>query len=232
MQIHLVKVIWRTSAVLAIVLAGALAFATQGNTSSRESVSNVSVADTAAAAKEHSKILIVDYHVVKDCVVHANYPINPGNHAWTVPKGSKIGWRYNVTGKVAAVSDVDHPNQFPHWGFVEDSGCIGKSVGQTKKLGNGKTISYPAGVPVPARILSGRSQNDAGWRSVDWRPSGGAIPGAHRALGHNATLRDTPGDFVIGNVYAAWQVRPTGARKNGYTLVYVPSLQRWGWLQL
>jgi hypothetical protein len=228
MQIHLMRLTVRIAAALAIVVAGAWAL-TAGGTS-QASTSTLAVAD--AAAKAHSRILIVDYHVVKDCVVHANYPINPGGHHWTINKGSKIGWRYNVNSKVAAVSDVEHPDRFPHWGFVEDSSCIGTSVGQTAKDANGHTISYPAGVPMPKRILSGRSQNESGWRAVEWQPKGGAIPAAHRALGHNATLRDTPGDFVIGNVFAAWQVRPTGEQQNGYTKVYVPSLQRWGWLQL
>jgi hypothetical protein len=154
-------------------------------------------------------------------------------------KPAKIAWRFNVTKKVAAVSDPAQPNAFPHWGFVTDSSCIGKSTGQTSHYEiyhNGKwvtkKISYPAGVPMPTRILSGRSQNASGWRTVAWHPDHGAVPNIQRKLGHNRTLRDTPLGFVIGNVYDSWHVRPTTTHKNGYTKVYVPSLNRWGWLQL
>jgi hypothetical protein len=187
----------------------------------------------------HRRILIVDYSVRSDCKVHANYPVNPGDHGWTIPKGAKISWRFNVTSKVAAISDPAATSAFPHWGFVEDSGCIGTSTGQRssyQQFHNGKWVthetSFPAGRPVPSRILSGRSQYAPYWRAVDWHPDHGAVPAAHRQLGHNRTLRDAPHRFVIGNVYADWQVRPTGEVRDGYTKVYVPSLHRWGWLQL
>src|SRR5207248_991272 len=84
---------------------------------------------------------------------------------------------------------------FRHWGFVEDSSCIGTSTGQVS-TNHGKKITYPAGQPMPKRILSGRSQNKPYWRTVDWHPDHGAIPGGQRALGHNATLRDAPQEVI------------------------------------
>jgi hypothetical protein len=154
----------------------------------------------------HRRILIVTYHVVSNCTVLANYPVNPGGRQWTIPAGRTINWRYNVTSRVAAVSDpAGHAKGFPWWGFVADSGCIGTSVGQTGSyqiFHNGRwetrTIRYPAGRPVPKRILSGRSQFPPYWRAVDWRPSHGAIPAAQRRMTHNATLRDAANRFVIG----------------------------------
>ncbi|HKS47968.1 MAG TPA: hypothetical protein VJT49_23220 [Amycolatopsis sp.] len=190
--------------------------------------------------KGHRRILLVTYYTAKDCVVHPNYPTNPGKPSWTIQEGAKIIWRYNVTSKVAAISDPARDG-FPHWGFVEDSTCIGKSTGQDPHnytvTENGKEVvkktpPYPAGVPMPQRILSGRSQYAPFWRQVDWRPDHGAEPTKRHTMTHNATLRDAPHRFVIGNVYNTWEVRPTSKTQDGYTEVYVPSLGRWGWLQL
>lgn len=203
-----------------------------------------SSAGTAAGPAEgdvrgHRRILIVRYHVTKDCTIQANYPRNPGDRRWTIPAGATINWRYNVTSRVAAVSDpAGHAKGFPWWGFVTDSSCIGASVGQTGSyqiFHNGRwetrAISYPAGRPVPKRILSGRSQFAPYWRAVDWRPSHGAVPAAKRRTTHNATLRDAANRFVIGNVFAGWQIRPTSTHSRGMTKVYVTALHRWGWLQ-
>jgi len=49
-------------------------------------------------------------------------------------------------------------------------------------------------------------------------------------MGRNATLRDRPNRFVIGNVFAGWRVRSTEAHARGWTKVYVPVLRRWGWV--
>jgi hypothetical protein len=184
----------------------------------------------------HRRILLVTYTVQKPCTVLANYPVNPGGRQQAVASG-KIIWRYNVNSRVAAVAIPG--GAFPHWGFVTDRTCIGRSTGQTTTyqiFHNGRwvtrTVRFPAGQPVPSRIRSGRSQFSPFWLHVDWRPQHGAIPTAKRTLGHNATLRDAANRFVIGNVYAHWQVRPTSQRSNGMTKVYVPALRRWGWLQL
>lgn len=231
--------------VAALVAAGLV---TTGAVTAAELAGGRTAGATAAAAdppkegdvRGHRRILIVRYHAVKDCTILANYPRNPGDRRWTIPAGGTINWRYNVTSRVAAVSDpAGHDKGFPWWGFVTDSSCIGTSVGQTgsyQVFHNGqwetRTTSYPAGRPVPKRILSGRSQFDPFWRKVDWRPSHGAVPAAKRSMTHNATLRDAANRFVIGNVFAGWQVRPTSAHRGGMTKVYVPALHKWGWLQL
>lgn len=244
---------WLLVALLGIV-AGALApVVTQAASArpapaSQEHVSNLqpsAALPAAAAAKPpkegdvrgHRRILLVTYALQKPCVVQANYPLNPGGRQQTVTSG-KIIWRYNVSRTVAAVA-IPGAN-FPNWGFVTDRTCIGKSTGQTGSyqiFHNGHWVTkatppYPAGQPVPNRILSGRSQFKPYWKHVDWRPSHGAIPAAKRRLGHNATLRDAANQFVIGNVYASWQVRPTSQHSHGMTKVYVPALHRWGWLAL
>lgn len=231
--------------VAALAVAGLV---TTGAVVTAEVVGGRSASAAAAAAdapKEgdvsgHRRILIVRYHTVKNCTILANYPVNPGGRGWTIPAGATVNWRYNVTSKVAAVSDpAGHAKGFPWWGFVSDSSCIGRSVGQTgsyRIFHNGqwetRPISYPAGRPVPKRILSGRSQFDPYWRAVDWRPSHGAVPAAKRRMTHNATLRDAANRFVIGTVFNGWQVRPTAERRSGMTKVYVTALHRWGWLQL
>jgi hypothetical protein len=197
----------------------------------------------------HTRILIVKYTVVKTCHVQRNYPLNPGTgrKAWTIEPGPKavVGWRFNITANVAMISDPTAPD-FPHWGIVTNSDCIGKTVGQDghylryeKK--NGKlgwvryeTPSIPAGQPMPTVILSGHSQNKKThyWNTVDWTPKGPAIPAVKQKMAHNATLRDRPNEFVIANVMKGWEVRPTSEKRGTYTRVYVPSLKRWGWLQI
>lgn len=264
MQSHMVTRLLRRVASVSLALAGifGLAVVLDGTSTPPIALQNASLATTTAddqigeddddnavaathkpkegeVVKGHRRILLVTYHVRKDCVVHPNYPTNPGGRHWTIRTGEKIIWRYNVTSKVAAVSDP--AGGFPHWGFVEDSTCIGTSTGQDAQeytvIEHGKEVvkktpPYPAGVAMPTRILSGRSQYEPFWRKVDWRPDHGAVPGARHKMTHNATLRDAPHRFVIGNVYDTWEVRPTGRTQDGYTEVYVPSLGRWGWLQL
>jgi len=265
MQIHIVMRLLRRGIGISLAVAGVLGVAIVASGTSTSAVAvpigNLATTtadnqlgedgdDTAVAVshkpkegevvKGHRRILLVTYYVATDCVVHLNYPTNPSNRSWTIRKGAKIIWRYNVTSKVAAVSDPARDG-FPHWGFVEDSTCIGKSTSQDpnnyKVIENGKEVvkktpPYPAGVSIPKRILSGRSQYAPFWRKVDCRPDHGAVPGARHKMTHNATLRDAPHRFVIGNVYDNWEVRPTGKTQDGYTEVYVPSLGRWGWLQL
>jgi hypothetical protein len=185
----------------------------------------------------HRRILLVTYAIQKPCVVLPNYPRNPGGHKPITVTSGKIIWRYNVSRTVAAVAVPGAT--FPHWGFVTDRSCIGRSTGQASSyqvFHNGrwvtKKVAYPAGQPVPNRILSGRSQFKPYWKHVDWRPSHAAVPAGMRRLGHNATLRDAANQFVIGNVYSTWQVRPTPQHSHGMTKVYVPALRRWGWLEL
>jgi hypothetical protein len=238
--------ILRRRTVAALVVAG---LATTGAVTAAQLTGDRPAGAAAAAAaappkegdvKGHRRILIVTYHTTKACTIMANYPHNQGNRTWTIPAGSTINWRYNVTSKVAAISDPrGGAKGFPWWGFTTDSSCIGTSVGQTggyQIFHNGKwearTISYPAGKAVPKRILSGRSQFSPYWKKIDWHPSHGAVPSKKHTMTHNATLRDAANRFVIGNVYDGWQVRPTSQRSHGMTKVYVPSLHRWGWLQV
>jgi hypothetical protein len=184
----------------------------------------------------HRRILIVRYHVTRACVVRPNARRAAG--AWTIAPGSTINWRYNVSRTVAAVSDPrGHAKGFPWWGFVTDSGCIGRSVGQTgsyQVFHHGRwvrhRISYPAGRPRPTRLLQGRSQFRPFWTAVDYSVAHGSTPRHLVRLGHPATLRDRPDRFVIGNVFAGWRVRSTRARPHGWTKVYVPALHRWGWV--
>lgn len=196
----------------------------------------------------HTRILLVTYSVRTECQIQNNYPVNPGASpkTWTIKPGSKIIWRYNVNAHVALISDPAR-GAFPHWGFVTNSECIGTTLGQQGaywrfEKANGGTARWvkhatpqiPAGQPIPQRTLAGRSQSAKThyWNTVDWTPAGPAVPAAHQKAPHDRTLRDRPNEFVIGNVKAGWEIRPTGERRAGYTKVYVPSLKRWGWLQL
>ena len=198
----------------------------------------------------HTRILIVRYRAAKDCQVQANYPVNPGAGAtWTIKAGKEIGWRFNVDAHVAEVFDPARAtaHTFPHWGFVTDRTCIGKSISnrsaywrfqKTKTKPHGAWVrhvtTYPAGQRVPTRIHYGRSQNKKThyWNHVEWDKTYGAIPATDTVVKHNRTLRDRPNEFVIGNVRAGWHVRTTHETKAGYTKVYVPVLHKWGWLQL
>ena len=197
----------------------------------------------------HTRILIVRYRAETDCQIKANYPVNPGGKndwtEWTIPAGKEIGWRFNVNDHVAEIWDPARVGSGkPHWGFVTNRKCIGKSTTDNQsaywtyeknKKWKRHPISYPAGRPVPKHImLAGRSQKPENhyWNKVDWNKRYGAIPATAIKLGQDRTLRDRPNEFVVGNVKAGWQVRPTNEKKAGYTKVYVPSLDLWGWLEL
>jgi hypothetical protein len=194
-----------------------------------------------ATAKEgdvrgHRRILIIRYKTVADCVIYPN--VDRASGAWTIPAGRTVNWRYNVSSRVAAVSDpAGHAKGFPWWGFTVDSSCIGTSTGQLGHYDvfhHGRWVRHDlvflAGRPMPRRVLSGRSQFAPYWRAVDWRISHGGIPTHLVRMTHNATLRDQPDRFVIGNVYADWRVRAASAHPSGWTKVYVPVLDRWGWV--
>lgn len=75
---------------------------------------------------------------------------------WTIGTTDVVAWRYNINSTWAMVSDQKYRNSptHPWWGIVRRS-CIGNSIG-------GEPFptpesSYPAGRPIPNRILEGRS---------------------------------------------------------------------------
>jgi hypothetical protein len=181
-----------------------------------------------AGAAPHTAKLLVRYATTAPCVIHPNYPkagvVGNAGRTWTVPAGRSIVWRYNVNATWAAVSDPDRAarKQFPWWGFTR-SACIGRSIRQA---------GYPAGVAVPGRILSGRSQQAAGWRDVVFSVPPAPVTARHRRITGNGTLRD-PANFVIGNVFPGWHVEVTGRTRSGghWVEVYVPNARRWGYIE-
>lgn len=181
-----------------------------------------------AGAAPHTKKLLVRYATQAPCTIYPNFPkdgvLGNTGRTWTIPDRQTIVWRYNVNQTWAAVSDPERAarKQFPWWGFTRQS-CIGRSVEQT---------GYPAGQPVPTRILSGRSQQASGWREVVFSVPPAAVTSHHHRVRDNGTLRD-PANFVIGNVFPGWHVEVTGrTRSHGHWVeVYVPNARRWGYLE-
>lgn len=194
-------------------------------------LARAAAAPPATASAKRKKRLIVYYRARTDCTIYPNYP-KPGvvgneSRIWSVPAGRRIKWRYNVNSEWAAVSDParSEADQFAWWGFTRKS-CIGASIKQS---------GYPEGVPVPSRILEGRSAVRAsGWRSVDFSvtPASVVAGGRSQKVNANATLRD-PADFFIGNVYDGWHVDRTAQydSKRVWVVVYSPQAKRWGYVQ-
>jgi len=97
----------------------------------------------------------LDYAVAAGCTVYPNYPKEGviGNQiGWTSGTTDVVAWRYNINSTWAMVSDQKYRNSTTHpwWGIVRRS-CIGTSIG-------GEPFptpesSYPAGRPIPNRIL-------------------------------------------------------------------------------
>lgn len=188
----------------------------------------------AAAAAGRNVALILDYRVVKNCAVHPNQPKDGviGNDIdWTIGPSDIVAWRYNVNDTWAMISDKKYRGSGTHpwWGFVRRE-CIGTSIGGEPFPT--PTSSYPAGRPIPSRLLEGRSAVEADhYRTVDFRPAPARVIDDHKRIDSKGTLRDYPNRFVIGNVFAGWHVHQTDRHSNGWTLVYVPNAKRWGWVQ-
>lgn len=181
----------------------------------------------AEPANQHSSKLLVRYATKSTCTIVPNYPPNDavGNgRTWDIPTGKTIIWRYNVDSSWAVVSDPVRADnkQFPWWGFTKRA-CIGDSI---------KQQDFPAGQPVPTRILEGRSQQASGWRSVEFHVPPAQVVAQHKKTDSNATLRD-PANFFIGNVYQDWHVDVTDkTRANGHWVkVYVPNAKLWGYIE-
>ena len=184
-------------------------------------------AHPASGSRPAATKLFVRYATRHTCNVYLNYPksgVRGNDHPFKVPAGRQIIWRYNVDSTWAMVS---YPNRahrdFPWWGFTRRS-CIGRSVQQS---------DYPAGQPVPRRILEGRSRVFAsGWRPVEFNMSASGVARRHVQVTRNATLRD-PANFVIGNVPKGWHVDTTTVRrsKGHWVKVYVPNARRWGYIE-
>jgi hypothetical protein len=188
----------------------------------------------ASVAAQRDVALILDYSVAKTCTVYPNYPkegVIGNNIGWTIAPGEVVAWRYNVNEHYAMISDKKYRSSPSHawWGFVDPT-CIGTSLG-------GEPFptpesSYPAGEPVPQRLLEGRSAVEADhYRVVDFRVAPGTVVNDYKEITSKGTLRDAANRFVIGNVDAGWHVHQTGERNAGWTKVYVPNAQRWGWVQ-
>jgi hypothetical protein len=192
----------------------------------------VGIMPSEAAAPRRNIALILDYQTAKSCTVYPNYPkagVKGNNIGWKINPGDKVSWRYNVNRTWAVISDVKYEHsQHPWWGFTHRS-CIGGSIGGEHFPT--PTSSYPAGKPIPSRILQGRSATTAShYRRVNFTPSSGHVIKSQR-IDSMGTLRDARGRFVIGNVFPGWHVRRTNVVDGMWTKVYVPQAKRWGWIQ-
>lgn len=167
--------------------------------------------------------LLIRYATKRTCVLYPNY--RKKGTAWKISAGHSIIWRYNIDHKWAMVSDPHRAKRrhYPWWG-VTLRGCIGKSIKQT---------GYPAGRPVPHRVLQARSRvAKSGWRRVIWKVPAGPIVRRNIAVRRNATLRD-PANLVLGNVASHTKVHRTSTtRSKGFWVkVYVPKLHRYGYIE-
>lgn len=191
------------------------------------------VASRPAAAAKRNIALILDYTVAYSCPVYPNYPKEGviGNQiGWSIAPGDIVGWRYNINDTWAMVSDKKYRNTSHPWWGITPRACIGTSVG-------GEPFptpesSYPAGRPIPNRLLEGRSAVEADhYAAVDFRPSPrGTEVDPYRQINSMGTLRDAPNSFVIGNVFPGWHVHTMDQHSGGWTFVYVPNAKRWGWV--
>lgn len=222
----------RNAALLAVGLATAVALpllvgtsATASPARSAHGAAAPEAAAPAAPAAARTKLMI-RYAVRSTCTVYPNYPkqgvVGNSGRTWTIPAGKSLIWRYNVNREWALISDPSRAKRtFPWWGFTRRD-CIGRSIRQS---------AYPAGEPVPSRILEGRSQRSSGWRPVDFSVAPAAVVRRHK-LTSTATLRD-PANFVIGNGFPGWTVEVTAkTRSNGHwVLVHLPNAKRWGYME-
>jgi hypothetical protein len=206
----------KTSKRLTLALAGTIALLASGMTPIAQSV-----------AEAESVKLFVWYEAKTDCEVFPNYPkagVKGQGLGWTIPAGNSVIWRYNINDTWSVVTDPSRAKQtFPWWGVTKRS-CIGESKEQE---------GYPEGIPVPSRVLEGRSKvYSSGWRPVEFSQGPETIVRHGVEVERNATLRDRA-NFMVGNVFAGWKVDVTGlTRSNGHWVyVYSPGARRWGYIE-
>ncbi|PZS18811.1 MAG: hypothetical protein DLM57_05465 [Pseudonocardiales bacterium] len=192
----------------------------------------VAVTHANASAPKRNIALILDYRVAYTCPVYPNYPKAGviANQPWAITPTDIVAWRYNVNDTWAMISDKKYRNTSHAWWGFTPRVCIAGSVGGEHFPT--PTSSYPAGVPIPSKILQGRSAVTAShYRSVNFTPSPGHVVNASKRINSRGTLRDARGRFVIGNVFAGWHVHQTNVHDGPWTLVYVPNAMRWGWVE-
>lgn len=89
------------------------------------------VSTSPAQAADRTIALILDYRVVSTCPVYTNYPKEGVSRrdAWWITPSDIVGWRYNVNGDWAMISDKKYrKTSHAWWGFTPRV-CIGGSVG-------------------------------------------------------------------------------------------------------
>lgn len=192
----------------------------------------------ADASTQYPKNWRPEAKLTRDCSVRWNYPA-PGVQLRVTPlkQGAEVSIRYNVSGGsfrdpqthhltytgtalVEVMARANHkPEKInPHWGFIDRS-CLSRQL------------------PLPA--LSGVG-GDGQPRKVDINPDGSAGPGQGASL-HitgNATVRDAPRAFVVGNLTSSrhdvfridtanCHVGDTADWVHGYA----PAARQWGYVQ-
>ncbi|MET8157295.1 hypothetical protein ABZT47_13040 [Sphaerisporangium sp. NPDC005289] len=205
----------------AAAVAGSSVLLFGGLTTSTDSTALAQSSSSTASAMQREKLMVF-YATKAPCTILTNYG-HPAI-AWQVPAGAHLVWRYNIDATWAMVSQPAREASagFPWWGVTQRS-CLGNSIQQKE---------YPAGVPVPSSILTGRSQRESGWRPVRWNVSPSPVARRGVTVTRNATLRD-PAHFVLGNIPATWQVDVTAtpSSTSWWVKVYVPALARWGYIE-
>jgi hypothetical protein len=218
-----------------VTLAAVLSAAALGAPAAQAHTTGFKAAPPADPDEGRDIQLILDYRVARTCSVHPNYPdggVIGNDISWTITTTDIVGWRYNVNDTWAMVSDKKYrndPHGHPWWGFVQRN-CIGGSVGGEHFPT--PTSHYPAGQPIPNRMLEGRSQQEPDhFKKVDFSPSAAPVINDHKRIASMGTLRDAANNFVIGNVFPDWHVHQTDQHNAGWTKVYVPNAKRWGWVE-
>ncbi|MEV1238508.1 hypothetical protein [Nonomuraea sp. NPDC049750] len=201
-------------AALSVLLAGGL-------TASAAPAALAGTASGPAPEPERDKLLMF-YDTKAPCTIMTNY--GQPAVAWQTTAGTHLVWRYNIDATWAMISQPSRKDSpgFPWWGVTQRS-CLGNSI---------KQKDYPTGIPVPSSIQMGRSQQEDGWRPVQWNVPASPIVRRGVKVTRNATLRD-PAHFVLGNVPATWQVdlTATPSPTDWWVKVYVPALNRWGYIE-
>lgn len=192
---------------------------------------------TAASVATYPRNWAMPTHLTRACPVYENYP-KPGvstRRAWHLPAGAAVKVRYNVNGGTSYRDPETRRMIVTGWALIQDRHRAEHKPKMNPHYGFIRRSCLAAQLPLPP--LTGIGGNRLP-RHVHFNPIGSGRKVATLTVTGNATLRDAPRAFPIGNVRSRHHdtfvigtrhcvVATWGTFVHGYA----PAARRWGYVE-